>query len=188
MMVQQIIQELATRIGQLGFVSQSGAIAHDLLSNTKLTPAALVYPLFDKSVFVSPDAKESAITFFQVGPTRAVNQDTWLTSWENEITLIGWINGKRISEGACNDAIMQILRVVNRARLQVAEDSPVRSINIDFIGDSSGQPIGDKYGWNDEKYQYGKPPYKLFELRFRLTYFVAAGCCVSPVDVIQNAC
>lgn len=188
MMVHQIIQELATRIEQLGFVSQSGAIAHDLLSNTKLTPAALVSPLFDKPVFVSPDAKESAITFFQVGPTRAINQDTWLTSWENEITLIGWINGKRISEAACNDALMQIIRVVNRARISIDEGSPVRAINIDFTGDNTGQPVGEKYGWNEAQYQYGKPPYRLFELKFRLAYFVAAGCCINPVDVLQPAC
>lgn len=188
MSIAPIIQELATRIAALGFVSQSGAIASDLLNKTKTSPASLVAPLFDKPVFVSLDAKESAITFFKIGPTRSVDQNTYLTRWENEVTLIGWINGKRISESNCDEAQMQILRTVNKARIDLGAASNIRALTIDFTGDNEGQPIGEKYGWNDPLFQYGQYPYRLFEMRFRLSYFVAAGCCLSPIDVLQPPC
>lgn len=188
-MIPAIIQELGNKIANLGFVSLVGGVASDLRSGDKITPSALTYPLWDKPKFVDPDSNQTAIVFFKVGPTRSTARaNAWLHEWENEVRLIGWLNGNRISEQGCLDAQMQILQAVRFARITPAQGSPLRMVTIEFQGDNEGQDIGQEYGWNDAEFQYGQYPYKLFELRFRLTYMVAAGCCLEPIDVLKPVC
>ena len=189
MMIPDIIKDLGNRIANLGFVSLVGGVANDLRSGDKITPSALVHPLWDKPQFVDPDSKQSAIVFFKVGPTRSTDRaSAYLHEWENEVSLIGWLNGKRISEEAFDAAEMQILQTVSRANLVPQQGSPLRMVTIEWAGDGEGQAIGQAYGWNDVDFQYGQPPYRLFEHRYRITYMVAAGCNMAPIDVLKPAC
>ena len=188
MIIPEIIKDLATRIANLGFVSLSGGVVSDLKNGDKISPFGQVYPFTNGPKFFSPDANQTAITFFKVGPTSERNSNTYISQWENEIKLIGWINGKRINDAECLDAQMQILQAVRQARLTPSDGSPLRTVDITFSGDNEGQPIGQEYGWNDVSFQYGIYPYRLFELRFKLIYNVASGCNTSPIDVLKPIC
>lgn len=193
MIIEAIITELATRIGQTGFISQSGGMAQEVKRTVngalKIDLQAHVYPFVTgKAVNISPDAKESGIAFWSVGPTRIVNQNAWVSSWENDVILTGWINGNRIASGQCADAEFAVIQAVKGSRFVPGEGSPLRAVTIDFTGDNQGQAVGSRYGWDDAQFQYGAAPYRLFEHRFRLTYFVGNGCCTAPVEVLQPAC
>ena len=70
MIVPQIIEQMATKIANLGYISQSGTIVQEVERGGKFDIQAKTYKDgFAKAVNISPDAKESGITFFQVGPS-----------------------------------------------------------------------------------------------------------------------
>ena len=187
MIVPEIIQQMATKIANLGYISQSGAIVQEVERGGKFDIQAKTYKDgFAKAVNISPDAKEGGITFFQVGPTRVLNSNTWLDSMENELTLTGWLNGNRLTE--VEAAEMGILTALRNFRYAMPTGSPVRQLVVEFAGDNEGQPIGDRWGWTAPEFQYGKLPYRLFQLRFKLTYFVARGCSPVASAVLKPAC
>ena len=187
MIVPEIIQQMATKIANLGYISQSGTIVQEVERAGKFDIQAKTYTSqFTKAVNISPDAKESAITFFQVGPTRVLDSNTWLDSMENELTLTGWLNGNRLTElDLAEQGIMSALR---NFRFDKPTGSPIRNLVVEFAGDNEGQAIGDRWGWTAPEFQYGKAPYRLFQLRFKLTYFVSRGCNPVASAVLKPAC
>jgi hypothetical protein len=184
MIIPAIIEQLAKRIYDLGYIGQSGGMVQEVLRGTVFDIQAPVYPN-PKPVNISPDRKESGITFFSVGPTRSLEQSRWLTKWENELTLTGWLNGDRLTE--IEMAEMGVFNAM-RGTIVMPEGHPVRSVTLEFAGDNEGQPIGERWGWTDPAYQYGKLPYRLFQHRYRLTYWVGAGCAPVTSAVLQPAC
>lgn len=187
MIVPEIIQQMASKIAQLGYISQSGTIVQEVERGGKFDIQAKTYKDgFSKAVNISPDAKESGITFFQVGPTRVLDSNVWLDTIENELTLTGWLNGNRLTE--VEAAEMGILAVLSHFRYTMPAGSPVRQLSVEFTGDNEGQPIGDRWGWTAPEFQYGKAPYRLFQLRFKLTYFMARGCAPVTSTVLKPIC
>ncbi len=188
MIVPEIIQQMATKIANLGYISQSGGILREVEQQGKINVEALVYPFSTgaKAKPISPDRGESGITFFQVGPTRVLNSNVWLDTMENELTLTGWLNGNRLTE--VEAAEMGILAVLSHFRYAMPTGSPVRQLSVEFAGDNEGQPIGDRWGWTAPEFQYGKAPYRLFQLRFKLTYFMARGCAPVTSTVLKPIC
>ena len=187
MIVPEIIQQMATKIANLGYISQSGTIVQEVERGGKFDIQAKTYKDgFAKPVNISPDAKESGITFFQVGPTRVLASNTWLDTMENELILTGWLNGNRLTEPElAEQGIMSALR---NFRFDKPAGSPIRNLVVEFAGDNEGQPIGDRWGWAAPEFQYGKLPYRLFQLRFKLTYFVSRGCAPVTSTVLKPAC
>ena len=187
MIVPDIIHQMATKIGQLGYISQSGSIVQEVERGGVIDVEAKTYQKqFGKAVNVSPHSGESGITFFQVGPSRVLDSNVWLDTIENELTLTGWLNGNRLTEPDL--AEMGILAVLHNFRYAMPTGSPVRQLSVEFAGDNEGQPIGDRWGWTAPEFQYGKLPYRLFQLRFKLTYFVARGCSPVTSTVLKPAC
>ncbi len=187
MIIPDIIKQLASKIGELGYISQAGGMVQEIQRNGKIDVQALVYPFAsDKPVNISPDARESGITFFQVGPTRVLDSNIWYDTQENELILTGWLNGNRLTE--VHAAEQGIKAVLSYFRYTKTEGSPVRQLTVEFAGDNEGQPIGDRWGWTEPTFQYGAAPYRFFQHRYKLTYFLSRGCAPSGVNVLQPSC
>ena len=187
MIVPEIIQQMATKIAQLGYISQSGTIMQEVERGGKFDIQAKTYKDgFAKAVNISPDAKESGITFFQVGPTRVLASNVWLDTMENELTLTGWLNGNRLTE--METAEIGIMAAIRYFQFDRPTGSPIRNLDVEFAADNEGQPIGDRWGWTAPEFQYGKAPYRLFQLRFRMTYFMSRGCAPVTSTVLKPAC
>ena len=187
MIVPEIIQQMATKIANLGYISQSGTIVQEVERMGKFDIQARTYKDgFVKAVNISPDKSESGITFFQVGQARPLASTVWLDTIENELILTGWLNGNRLTE--VEAAEMGIMSVLRNFRFDKPTGSPIRNLAVEFAGDNEGQPIGDRWGWTAPEFQYGKAPYRLFQLRFKLTYFVARGCSPVASAVLQPSC
>ena len=182
-----IIQQMATKIGQLGYISQAGGILQEVERGGILDVEAKTYQKqFTKAVNVSPHSGESGITFFQVGPSRVLDSNVWLDTIENELILTGWLNGNRLTE--VEAAEFGIKAALSHFRYTMPQGSPVRQLSVEFAGDNEGQPIGDRWGWTAPEFQYGKAPYRFFQHRYKLTYFLARGCAPVTSTVLKPAC
>lgn len=183
---------MAKEVAALGFVSRSGGLLHEVNTTAGLGEGIMTWAQvapFDtgKMVDVSPDRAESAISFFQVGVTRVVRQDTYLTQRENEVTFTCWINGDKTKAGTGTEIEEKIVAALRKFRPNIEQGSPVRSVDIEYIGDSEGEAI-NKWGWEGKMLQYGQPPHLLFQHKFRVRYMVAVGCNSQTVDILNPAC
>ncbi len=99
--------------------------------------AAQLAPFTDgKVVDISPDKKETVVTFFTAGATRVIRQDVYLMMCENEITLTGWINGNRTGTTDQANPEMAILAALRNARLDPTSGGALRSVDVEFSGDN----------------------------------------------------
>lgn len=188
-----IVKQLAMRINDLGFVSKSGGLLYEFSvssggANTVRTTAQIAPFVDGKLVPISPDKKETVITFFQAGPTRVLKQDLYLSQLENELTLTGWVNGDRIGREELGSPEVSILNEIRKFKSDLTTGGPLRDIEIDYSGDSEGQAPASRWGWDKPEFQYGSHPHRIFQLKFRLTYMVSKGCATQTVHVLNPAC
>ena len=191
MILESIIKEMALRVYELGFLSRAGALVYE--SNVTagdgegIQTTAQVAPFTDpKLVDVSPASQDSGTCFFKAGPTRVTDQDSYLTTRENEIVFTCWINGDR-TKADDTDIEETIVRALRLYRVPIKAGSPVRMAEIEYQGDSAGEPI-NRWGWEKKTLRYNEPPHKLFQHRFKITYMVSAGCYSQTVEVVNPAC
>lgn len=190
--LEAIIQGLANRINDAGFVSKSGGLLYESTVSTAggnvIRATAQVAPFADgKMIDVSPDNTQTAITFFTAGPSRVIRQDSYLMQLENEVTITGWINGNRVGTSELADPELAVINLIRRAKFQIDQGSPLRMVDIDFIGDSQGQTFS-RWGWDKPEFQYGGHPHRMFQHKFRISYAIATGCETQSVHVFNPAC
>ena len=190
--LESILKGLAVRVKDSGFVSKSGGLLQETTIVTSgasiVRAAAQIAPFIDgKLVDVHPDSNETVVTFFQAGPSRVIRQDMYISQIENDITLIGWINGNRIRGTENADPEMAVMSIIRKARFQVDSGSPIRSVEIDFSGDNDAIQLS-RWGWDKPEFQYGAFPHRFFQQRFRISYVLATGCATQSVHVLNPSC
>lgn len=191
MILESIIQALAQKVYDLGFISKSGGIARELMvsaagTNRKIV-TAYVAPFSDnRAAELSPDRLTSGLTFFTVGPTRVSRQDVYTMTLENDVVLNGWINGDLVKGDATTDPELLIVGQLRKANFTTDEGHPVRRIEIDY----NGGLVADfsRYGWDETVFQYGAYPHRLFQHQFKITYIVSTGCSTASVTVAGAVC
>ena len=192
MTFEAIIKQLASQVSALGFISKCGALAQ--ISNTTagtgsgVLVSAQVHPFNSPGmVSISPDRKESGISFFRAQPTRITNQNVWLRQQENDVLLTVWVNGDKTKAGPDVDYSMLIQNALKRYRVQIEQGSPIRTATIEVLGDSLGE-IVTGFAWDGANFRYHEHPHKLFQIRLKITCNVAQGCSTATVQVINPAC
>jgi len=192
MILETIIKEMAQSVAGLGFISKSGGLLQEVNTTAGEKDAIMTWAQVapftaGKMVDVYPDKTERGISFFKVGPTRIVRQDTHLTQRENEIVFTCWLNGDRLKEQTETSAEEMIVRALRLYKIQIKQGSPIRLVEIEYLGDNTGESI-NRWGWENKMLQYNLAPHKLFQHRFRILYTVANGCVTQTVDVLNPAC
>lgn len=190
--LEAILKGLANRINGLGFVSKAGGLLAETTivgtAQTIIRTAAQIAPFADgKLVDVSPDKGDTVNTFFTAGSTRVTRQDVYLMQMENEVTLTGWVNGNRVSRSELASPEFAILSALQKSVVELTEGSPIRSVEIEFIGDNEGQSIS-RWGWDKPEFQYGASPHRIFQQRYRVSYTVSRGCADQSVHVLNPSC
>lgn len=188
-MIEPVINELAARIGALGFVSQSCGLSREFsVSSAGEVKTVVTAPAFPTwvSVEVSPDIAKNVITFFTASPTRVVDQNIYMMRVENEIAINGWINGDTVSMSPDSDPELEIINAVRKAGIDVSGGGSIRSVEIDYIG--SEQPDVSRFGWNEANFQYGAFPHKLFRHILKVSCVVSKGCETSTITVTAKPC
>lgn len=191
--LESILKGLATRINDTGFVSKSGGLLQETTISAQganiVRASAQVAPFADNKLYsLSPDAKDTCITFFQAGATRVVRQDMYIMMLENDITITGWINGERLGMNDFADPELEVLKIIRKARFKMQDGSPLRSVEIDFQTDSGSDIPVSRWGWDKPEFQYGASPHRFFQHKFKISYCVASGCATQSVQILSPAC
>jgi hypothetical protein len=196
MILEQITQLLALKIRALGFVSRPGALAREVhvkigrADIVRRLPGAMIAPFEKPDLFhLAPDARESAITWFEAGPTRVVRQGASMVVMENEIRLMMWLNSKRIA-GEIVTAEMSIVAAVRHFLYNPDDSYPLRSLEIEYLGDIPGEPIRllSRWDFNEAENQLTLYPYRVACHRFLVTYATGLGHCASGVMATNPIC
>ncbi len=190
--LESAIKGLAVRIKDAGFVSKSGALLQETTISTAgsntVRAAAQIAPFADgKLVDVSPSGNDTVITFFQASATRVTRQDVYLMQCENEVTITGWINGNRVGMNDNADPELEIIKIIRKAKFTPDDGSPLRSIEIDFVGDNEGATLS-RWGWDRPEFQYGGYPHRFFQHKFKFVYTLSTGCATQSVQILNPAC
>lgn len=188
MILEGILKEMALRVHGLGFISKAGALVYEATATTGgIMTNAQVAPFTDpKLVDVSPDSRETGVCFFKAGATRVTNQDSFLTTRENEVVFTGWINGDRVKTSD-TDIEEQIVKALRSYRVPIQAGSPIRMAEIEYLGDNAGEVV-NRWGWDKGTLRYQEPPHILSQHRFRIEYVVSSGCYSQTVEVVNPAC
>ena len=190
--LESVLNALAKTIAYNGFVSRAGGLLKEMTLTTSGGPSvramARIAPFSDNTLRdMSPDSNETCITFFTAGPTRVLRSDVWIIQCQNEVTLTGWVNGKRIAGNEFADPQQEILMLLQRAKIGFDNGEPIRNIEIEYTG-SADKPDVSRYGWDGPEFQYGMEPYYFFQHRFNFTYMLQNGCATQPVQVLSPVC
>lgn len=191
MILEGIIKELATKVHSLGFVSRAGALLYESNASSGgadgiITSAQVAPFVGNKLVDVSPHAGETGTCFFRANATRVTGQDYFMSTRENEVVFTCWINGDRVKADG-TDIEEKIVQALRSYRVPIQQGSPVRMVEIEYLGDSAGESI-NRWGWENKTLRYSEPPHLLFQHRFRITYIVSNGCYSQTVQVVNPIC
>lgn len=192
MILEHICRLLAIRVAEQGFVSRCGALAREVevrIGNaTRTLPGAALAPFkTDDPAHLAPDARESAVTWFEAGPTRVVQNGASMTVLQNEVRLMVWLNSKRIA-GELVTAEMSLVSAIRHYSHRPDSSDPVRSLEIEYQGDIPGDAVRllSRWDFNEAEYQLTMPPFRVACHRFLITYAVGNGLCY-PVPLAKNA-
>jgi len=195
MILEGILKEMANRVYGLGFISKSGALVYEAnATNGGIMTNAQVAPFTDpRLVDVSPGGRENGISFFKAGATQVISQDSYLTIRQNDIVFTAWINGDRVKTSD-TDIEEQIVKVLRTYRVPIEQGSPIRMVEIEYLGDNEGtisrygNDVANRWGWDKGTLRYNEPPHILFQHNFRIKYVVSSGCYSQTVQVINPSC
>ena len=189
MILESILNALASAIRDTGFVSRSCGLARFVSisangSNTTVVKAFQAPFAGSEMVDASPDGQESAVSFFTAGATRVLRQDVYVMQCENDVQLTLWVNGDKIAPDYSPE--MVVLNTIRGTRVIPEEGSPLRSIEIMFVGDAA--PDVSRFGWDRPEFQYGGYPHRFMQLSLRVNYTLSTGCANQTVPVIAKVC
>lgn len=192
MTFEAIIQDYCKAVMECGFVSKCGGLAQvgnvSTPGGNQTVVIANIYP-FETGTYstISPDKKETGIAFWRASATRVTKQNAYLSEHENTLTLTVWVNGDKVKLSSAMDAKLFLQRLISRHKLTIDQNSPYRSVSVEFIGDSTGEVVTG-YGWDGLAFKYHEQPHSLFNLQFRFTAFVAAGCATPTAHIVSPVC
>jgi len=194
MILEKIIDVLAERVAQTGFVSMSGGLLREVWAakpegGSRKLPAAIVAGRTELAHF-TPDGSEAAMTWWEASATRVRQQGASAMHLENDLRLFAWLNTERLRPRDPLTAELALLKQV-RDTVFDTEGSPVRRASVQYMGDDSADTgaFSSRFGFDEAEHQMLLPPFKLIAMRFKVSYSVALGDdCEPDVSVISNPC
>jgi hypothetical protein len=192
MTFEAIIQEYSKAVIESGFVSKVGGLAQvanvSTAGGNQTIVSAKLFP-FESGTYstISPDKKETGIAFWRASPTRITRQSAYLSEHQNTVTLTVWVNGDKVKLSSDMDAVMYLQKLIAGYSPQIDSNSPYRKVSMEFIGDSLGEVVTG-YGWDGLNFKYHEHPHRLFNLQFRFSAFVGAGCATPTFHIVSPVC
>lgn len=180
-MLEAAINNLCVGIYDSGIVSRVGNIAEEVgivqkNGDVRRLPAAQIAPFTTgKMEAITPDDKESAVTWWECGPTGVLRQTDYLMQLENTCTLLMWINTARLSPADDTIAQRSIVGTVLNTPYVVEDGDSIRAVVVEYAGQVFDERLS-KFGWDNPEFQMSIPPYKLAAHRFTITYTVSRNC------------
>lgn len=194
MILEKIIDALAVRVAQTGFVSKSGGLLREVWvakpeGGSRKLPAAVVAGRNELSHF-TPDDSETAMTWWEASATRVSRQGASAMHLENDLRFFAWLNTERLRP---RDPLAAELALLKQVRDTVfdTEGSPVRRAIVQYLGDDAADTgaFSTRFGFDEAEHQMLLPPFKLVAMRFKVSYSVALGeDCDAPISVISKTC
>lgn len=180
-MLEPVINSLAIAIADTGIVSRSGNIAEEIAvrqsdGSIRRVPAANVAPFKTGDLLpIVPDDIETALAWWEAGPTQVRRQTEYTMQLQNECRLLMWINTSRLSPGDAGIAQRAIVNAVLSATYPIEDGDPIRGVIVEYAGQVFDEQLS-KFGWDSPEFQVSMPPYKLAAHRFTVTYTVSNNC------------
>ncbi len=186
-----IIKQYAGAVYSTGIVSKAMGLAQ--VSNVSANGAAqtivtgeIFHFATGKHETISPDSRESGISFFRASAMQITRQSAFLSELRNTVTLTVWINGDKVKPNGEQDLQMFILSTLQKFTPAIDANSSFRKVSLTPSNNViEGVPA---YGWDGLKFKYHERPHVLFNLEFQFQAWVSAGCNTPTFNVTHPVC
>jgi hypothetical protein len=192
-MLEIVLRQLSAEIqSEMPVISRAGGLVQAVRVNDagkeKLVPMAVDATESDEVLNLSPDSRESAIIWWEAGPTLVKQQLHGMVELRNEIRLICWLNLKRIEPPEPGLVQSKIIEVALRKYNRIGKN-PLVARQLQFGGDVVRDPaIFSRWSFAEAETQFLLPPFDFFALQFSVNYFWSTMCEQSPVLKIEPVC
>lgn len=192
MTFEAIIQEYSKALQGVEFLSVIGGLAQvssvSMPSGNGTVVIASIAPFeTGHRQTISPDKNTSGLCFWRASPTQITRQSAYLSEHQNTLTLTVWVNGDRVKMSSDMDAVMYLQKLIVGHKPNIDSNSPYRRVSMEFVGDN-GSEVVTGFGWDGLQFKYHEHPHRLFNLQFRFTAFVGAGCNTPDAYVLSPVC
>lgn len=186
-----IVKQYAEAVYNTGVVSRCMGLAQ--VSNvatagtTQTIVTGEVYPFnTGRRETISPDSKESGISFFRASAMQITKQSAFLSEMRNTLTLTVWINGEKVKSNGEQDIQMMLASTLKRFQPVIDSQSSFRRVSLD-TNEYASEGV-QAYGWDGLKFKYNEAPHMLFNIQFQFQAWVSAGCSTPTYNVISPVC
>lgn len=186
-----IVKQYAEAVYATGVVSKSMGLAQISSVSTPTGSGTIVtgevYPFATgKRETISPDSKESGISFFRASAMQITKQSAFLNEMRTQITLTVWINGNKVKSNGEQDIQMMIADTVRKYQLTIPDGSQYRTIQL-RLGNITNEGITG-YGWDGLQFKYHEAPHQLFNIQFEFLAWVGSGCATPTFQIAGATC
>lgn len=186
MIINAICRALADKIKETcPHVSMSGGLATAMPGQNGPLPVATVSPLHRDTKHLAPDGMESAICWFEAGPSFTQPAASSVDRFAVDIRLVIWLNTSRIT-GDLLPAEMTIINAVRGVKFDTT-NTPIATAVIEYTGeDQEGPQVFSRWAFDEAQNHLTLPPYRAAAHRFRVSYALTR--CADPVGTKIPLC
>jgi len=186
MIINAICRALADKVKEIcPHVSLSGGLVTAMPGQYGALPVATVSPLHRDTKHMAPDNMESAIIWFESGPSMLKSSNRSIDIFTVDIRLVIWLNTNRIT-GELLNAEMSIINAVRGVKFDT-ENTPIKAANIEYTGEEQeGPQVFQRWAFDEAQNHLTLPPYRAAAHRFRVSYALAR--CADPVGTKIPLC
>lgn len=124
-----------------------------------------------------PNNKYKSVMYFEDGGTNIITRDPGTFSFETKLTLVVWLNLKKLGKTGCSVSALAIGSILKAFPTKYVNSSPYTRIQISVDSqEPKTSAIFSKYTYDEEKLQYLMYPFDYFALNISVKFTIPESC------------
>lgn len=124
-----------------------------------------------------PDGKKKSVMYFEDNGVTLVGQDVQDFTFQSKLTLVCWLNLKKLGKTDCSASALAIATILNTLPTKYFNSGIYTRIQIQVESEQEKSPsIFSRYTYDDEKIQFLMYPYDYFALNISVKFTIPKAC------------
>ena len=137
-----------------------------------------------------PNSKYNSVMYFEDGGVSVLGGDTRYIECRSTLSLIGWLNGKKLGHDGCGLSAICVLTILKALRPYFSpfNSGSYTGIKINAVSEDPKNPnIFTRYSYDESTNQFLMYPYDYFRLNLQITYKIAVNC-IDDLTILNPSC
>lgn len=137
-----------------------------------------------------PNTQYKSVVYFEDNGVQVLGADARYIEMRSNLSLIGWLNGKKLGYNGCGIASMAILSIIKTLKPNFApfNSGSFVKIKIAAISEDPKNPnIFTRYSYDESTTQFLMYPFDYFRLNLQITFSVPLNC-IEDMEILSELC